>query len=63
MKESYGEGLASHTGPQPCADVREGMGEASAGARAGRVLSRESERRERGADAVKLAGRQYCAGR
>ena len=42
MKESYGEGVASHTGPEPCAGAREGMGEASAGARAGRVLSRES---------------------
>ena len=42
MKESYGEGVASHTGPKPCADAREGMGEASAGAPAGRVLSRES---------------------
>lgn len=43
MQESYGEGLASHTGPEPCADAREGMGEASAGVPAGRVLSRESE--------------------
>jgi RNA-directed DNA polymerase len=42
MKESYGEGVASHTGPELCADAREGMGEALAGARAGRVLSRES---------------------
>jgi hypothetical protein len=42
MKESYGEGIASRTGPEPCADVREGVGEASAGVRAGRVLSRES---------------------
>ena len=42
MEESYGEGVASHTGPEPCADAREGMGEASVGVRAGRVLSRES---------------------
>jgi len=42
MQESYGEGVASHTGPKPCAGAREGMGEASAGVRAGRVLSRES---------------------
>jgi hypothetical protein len=41
MQESYGEGLASRTGPKPCADARKGMGEASAGVRAGRVLSRE----------------------
>jgi len=41
MKESYGEGVASHTGPEPCADACEGMGEASAGVRAGGALSRE----------------------
>ena len=35
MQESYGEGVASHTGPKPCAGAREGMGEASAGVRAG----------------------------
>jgi hypothetical protein len=44
MKESYGEGIASHTGPEPCVGTREGVGEASAGARAGGVLSRESAR-------------------
>ena len=42
MKESYGEGVANHTGPKPCVGGREVVGEASAGARAGRVLSRES---------------------
>ena len=41
MKESYGEGVASHTGPELCADARQSVGEALAGARAGRVLSRE----------------------
>ena len=41
MKESYGEGLASHTGPESCAVVRKGDGEALTGVRAGRVLSRE----------------------
>lgn len=41
MKESYGEGPASHTGPELCAGVREGAGEALAGARTGGVLSRE----------------------
>jgi hypothetical protein len=28
MKESYGEGVAIHTGPESCADAREGGGEA-----------------------------------
>ena len=41
MKESYGEGLATHTGPESCVGAREGGGEALTGERAGRVLSRE----------------------
>ena len=28
MKESYGEGLASHTGPEPCVGLRKQLGEA-----------------------------------
>ena len=42
MKESYGEGLATHTGPESCAAARKGGGEALTGERAGRVLSRET---------------------
>jgi RNA-directed DNA polymerase len=40
MKELYVEGLASHDGPESCAGVREGAGEALTGVRAGggRVL-------------------------
>ena len=38
----YDEDLASHIAPEPCALSREGPGEASAGARAGWPLSRES---------------------
>ena len=41
MKKSYGEGIASHTGPESCAVARKGQGEALTGVRAGRVLSRE----------------------
>ena len=41
MKESYGEGIASRTGPESCADVRKGAGEALTGVHAGPVLSRE----------------------
>ena len=37
----YGEGVAIHTGPEPCVGPREGSGEASAGERAGWPLSRE----------------------
>ena len=35
MEESYGEGLATHTGPESCADIREVGGEALTGVRAG----------------------------
>jgi len=41
MRESYGEGVASHTGPESCRHAREGVDEALTGVRAGRVLSRE----------------------
>jgi hypothetical protein len=36
------EGLANHTGPEPCVVTCEGNGEASAGERAGQVLSPEN---------------------
>ena len=42
MEKSYGEGIASHTGPESCAVVCKGQGEALTGVRAGRVLSREN---------------------
>jgi hypothetical protein len=54
VKVHCDEGLANHIGPEPCAGVREGNGEASAGDRIGQPLSRESER-EPGADAVLIA--------
>ncbi len=53
MKESYGEGLATRTGPESCAAVREAL----TGVRAGRVLSRESALRS--ADAVRRSGRPH----
>jgi hypothetical protein len=37
----YDEGVASHIGPEPCADIREGVGEASGGEHIGQPLSRE----------------------
>ncbi len=42
MKESYGEGLAPHTGLESCAVTRKGKGEALTKVRTGQVLSRES---------------------
>jgi hypothetical protein len=38
------EGVAIHIGPEPCAAIREDSGEASAGERAGQVLSPEETR-------------------
>jgi len=45
------EGVATHIGPKPCAGVREDVGEASVGGRAGQPLSRDRKRIP-GADAV-----------
>jgi hypothetical protein len=36
------EGIASRIGPEPCAGIREGVGEASAGEHTGQPLSREN---------------------
>ena len=58
MKESYAEGLATHSGPESCVAVREGSGEALTGVRAGRVLSCERDSL-RGADAVEEGGRRH----
>jgi hypothetical protein len=55
MREPYGEGVASRTGPESCVAVREDGGEALTGVRMGRVLSRESHGQLRGADAVEAA--------
>jgi len=42
VRVHYDEGIANHIGPEPCVGLREGIGEASAGDRAGQPLSRES---------------------
>jgi len=62
MKELYGEGVATHTGPESCGVAREGGVEALTGVRAGRVLSRERDFL-RGADAVRRSGRPHPAHR
>ena len=58
MRVSYGEGVASHTGPESCVVVREGRREALTGVRAGRVLSRERGF-VRDADALPGCGRLH----
>ena len=41
MQVHRDEGVAIHIGPKPCAGVREDVGEASVGVRAGQPLSRD----------------------
>ena len=41
MRVPYGEGVASHTGPESCGGDSNVMAEALTGERAGQVLSRE----------------------
>ena len=62
MKESYGEGSATHTGPESCGAAREGGDEALTGERMGRVFSRVRVLL-RDADAVRRSGRQHPAHR
>jgi RNA-directed DNA polymerase len=62
MKESYGEGVATHTDPESCGAACEGSVEALTGARAGQVLSRD-KKFPRGADALPVGGRPHSAHR
>jgi hypothetical protein len=58
MKESYGEGIAIHTGPESCGAAREGGVEALAGVRTGWVFSCERTFLW-DADAVRRSGRPH----
>ena len=58
MKESHGEGLATHTGLESCGAARESGDEALTEERAGRVFSRVRTIL-RDADAVGESGRQH----
>ena len=58
MKEPYGEGLASHAGPESCGHARKGTARSVDRGRVGRVLSREIVL-VRSADELKDDGRQY----
>jgi hypothetical protein len=41
VRVHYDEGIANHIGPEPCAGIREDVGEASVGERAGQPLSHD----------------------
>jgi hypothetical protein len=58
MEEPYVEGVAIHDGPESCAAVREGGGEALTGVRVGRDMEPRNTL-DRGADAVDRSGRPY----
>ena len=62
MKVPDSEGPANHTGPESCAGVGNGAGEALTGECAGRVLSPEIGLLL-GADALRTRGRLHCTHR
>jgi hypothetical protein len=55
----HDEGIANHIGPEPCAGIREDVGEASVGERTGQPLSRDRKLIP-GADAVCVAEGNMC---
>ena len=59
MQESYSEELATHTGPESCAQDGNIVCEALTGVRAGRVLSFEIAVNVPSADGIPRYGRQY----
>jgi hypothetical protein len=63
MRESYNEGLANHIGPESCAGVGNGTGEALTGERASWVLSSESLRSDLGASVILTCEGQHCVHR
>jgi RNA-directed DNA polymerase len=58
MKESYAEGIATHSGPESCEASCKASVEALTGVRAGRVFSRERNLL-RDADVVRRSGRLH----
>ena len=62
MQVHYDEGIANRIDPEPCAGIREDIGEASAGGRAGQPLSRD-RKLVPGADAVCVAEGKYVQAR
>ena len=61
MKELYIEGVATHDGPESCVGVREGIGEALTGVRAGWAIEPRNQG-VRGADAVQQAEGNIAGG-
>ena len=47
MQVSYSEGVANHTGPESCDDIREDAGEALTGERIGQAIEPRLRREDR----------------
>ena len=60
MREPYGEGVATHAGPESCVVARKGADEALTGGAQAGLLSREMT--IRGADVLNLGGRPHPRG-
>ena len=63
MRVSYGEGLASHSGPESCVCIRKGVGEALTGGAASRDIEPRKSHRDRDASAVHWSEGQYQGNR
>jgi len=63
VEVSYGEGLATHSGPESCVCIRKGVGEALTGGAASRDIEPRKSHRERDASAVHCSEGQHQAKR
>jgi len=63
MKEPYIEGVATHDGPESCAVVCEGGGEAWTGVRAGRVIEPRNQRSGVPTPSLRVEGNTADGGR
>ena len=63
MRVSYGEGLASHSGPESCVCIRKGAGEALTGGAASRDIEPRKSHRDRDASAVHWSEGQHQVNR
>ncbi len=63
MRVLYGEGLATHSGPESCVCNRKGAGEALTGGAASRDIEPRKSHKDQDASAVHLSEGQHQIGR